>query len=353
VGDGRDVTVPAPGVSLSVGGWRREALVFTWHEDGRAWAVTVDDARGRAALLDALPSAFAGDVARARRDAQRLRGRRSLALALLALIVLLPVAAVAGLYLWRDRIVDAVVRRLPYSVDVALAEATHRQLVASGLVVRDGAAREAVQRVGDRLLAAAPPHPFRLRFEVLRDPTVNAFAVPGGLVVVHAGLVADARTPDELAGVVAHEITHVLERHSLRQLLFQLGLRTSLGLLLGLPDGVADAVGTAAANLGGLRFSRDQERAADRGAVELLARARLPAGGLESFFERLARQEGRGLAIVSTHPPSAERVAALRQLLVERGTWPTDPLALDWERVRQDGAARGAGRPAQSRRMPV
>jgi predicted Zn-dependent protease len=233
-------------------------------------------------------------------------------------------------------------------VDTALAEATHRQLLASGLVVRDGAAREAVQRIGDRLLTAAPPHPFRFRFEVLQDPTVNAFAVPGGLVVVHAGLVADARMPDELAGVLAHEITHVLERHSLRQLLFQLGLRTSLGLLLGLPDGVADAVGTAAANLGGLQFSRDQEREADGGAVELLARARLPAAGLESFFERLARQEGRGLAIVSTHPPSAERAAALRRLLVERGTWPTDPLALDWERVRQDGAARGAGRPAQS-----
>jgi len=334
-GDGVDRAVPASALSLAAGGWRRDAIVLAWQEDGRTWAVTVDDARLGAELLAALPSRFAADAARLARQARRQRRGQRLALAVVALVVLLPLAAGVTLYLLRDRILDAVTRRLPLTLDARLGELARRQVAGSGQLIQEGPAVEAVRRIGARLVAQAPAQPFEFRFELLRDRAVNAFAAPGGLVVVHAGLLAEARSADELAGVLAHEVTHVLERHSLRQLLFELGLTTSARLLLGLPDGVADAVASAAVNLGALRFSRDQERAADRGGVELLARARLPATGLESFFERLARREGTIPAMVSTHPPSAERAAALRRLIEERGAWPVEPFPVDWEAVRQ------------------
>ncbi|MGH2669412.1 MAG: M48 family metallopeptidase, partial [bacterium] len=189
------------------------------------------------------------------------------------------------------------------------------------------------------LLAGAPGHPFTFRFEVLRDRSINAFAAPGGLVVVHTGLLVEARSADELAGILAHEITHVFARHSLRQLLFQLGLTASVRLVLGMPEGVADSIASAVVSLGSLRFSRDQERDADRGGVELLTRARLPATGLQSFFDRLARQEGAVPALISTHPPSAERVAALQRLLDEHGSRTVEPLELDWGAVRRDAKA--------------
>ena len=69
----------------------------------------------------------------------------------------------------------------------------------------------AVEQIGQRLLATAPEHSFDFRFHVLRDASINAFAAPGGVVVVHTGLLVAAESPDEVAGVLAHEIAHVLE----------------------------------------------------------------------------------------------------------------------------------------------
>lgn len=327
--------VPADRLTLAAGGWRGDAIHLSWEEAGRRWAVTLEGPRSARAFLDALPARFAPEVARVRRQAVRSRRARRLGLAVLLLVCLLPVALLASAFLLRDRLLDAVVRRLPPSVDRQLGEAAARQLALSGQVLREGPAAEAVRILGARLVAAAGPQPFAFRFEVLRHPAVNAFAAPGGLVVVHTGLLAEAASPDELAGVLAHEVTHVLRRHSLRQLLFQVGLFTTLRLMVGVPDGVGDALAGVLADLSALRFSRDQEREADEGAVALLARARLPADGLVDFFERLARRGSQPPALLSTHPPSAERAASLRRLIAAYPPWPRDPPGLDWEAVRR------------------
>jgi predicted Zn-dependent protease len=208
------------------------------------------------------------------------------------------------------------------------------------LAAPDGGALQSEAVEGPR--GAAPPQEGCewlgcTRFELLREPTANAFAAPGGLVVVQTGLLVAAESADEVAGILAHEVAHVAARHSLRQILFQLGLVASLRLVLG--DQTGQAVGSAVTQLGSLRFSRDQERDADRRAVELLARARLPAAGLQSFFDRLARRDGAVPALLSSHPPTAERAAALARLIDQRGRWPTEPPALDWNAVRRD--ARG------------
>ena len=89
-------------------------------------------------------------------------------------------------------------------------------------------------------------------------------------------------------------------------------------------------------NLSGLKFSREQETEADRGGVELLQKAHLPATGLQSFFEELARDKGQVPTFLSTHPADAERSATLQRLIAERGSWEIEPLAIDWETVRRD-----------------
>jgi predicted Zn-dependent protease len=110
--------------------------------------------------------------------------------------------------------------------------------------------------------------------------------------------------------------------------------------LLGVPDGVADTIAGAAANLSGLKFSREQEAEADRGGVELLQKARLPATGLKSFFEELARDKEQVPTFLSTHPADAERSATLQRLIAERGQWEIEPLVIDWEAVRRNAGER-------------
>jgi beta-barrel assembly-enhancing protease len=174
----------------------------------------------------------------------------------------------------------------------------------------------------------------------VNDPSVNAYAAPGGLVVVHTGLLAKAASADQLAGVLGHEIVHVTRRHSMRQIIYELGLSTAVRWLLGIPDSAADTVAGAAVNLGGLKFSRDQETDADAGGVDLLQKARLPAQGLHSFFKMLADNQTSVPAILSTHPADADRLAALEMLVAARGSWNVEPLNVDWSAVRLDAEQR-------------
>ncbi len=96
---------------------------------------------------------------------------------------------------------------------------------------------------------------YQYKFHVALDKSVNAFAMPGGFVVVHTGLIQLAESPEELAGVLAHEIQHVEQRHSLRAMAQSLGLYAVLSLLVGDTSGLASLGG----DLLKLKFSRNHE----------------------------------------------------------------------------------------------
>jgi predicted Zn-dependent protease len=253
--------------------------------------------------------------------------------------MLLPLFVLIALFVMRDRILDIVLQRLPTRIDAEISRLMHENLVGSGQMVKEGAAVEALHVISQRLLPYLPKEDFTFRFEVVNDRSVNAFAAPGGLIVVHTGLLAKATSADQVVGVLGHEITHVTRRHSLRQILYDMGLSTTLRWLIGIPDGAADTLAGAAANLSGLKFSREQETEADTGAIDLLEKARLPARGLQSFFEMLA-DGGSIPSFLSTHPAGKERAILLQKAISERGQWDVEPLDIDWEAVRRDAEER-------------
>jgi predicted Zn-dependent protease len=309
---------------------------LSWEQEERTWAVTVEDSQAIARLTKDFPSHFSSQITSWQKQGKRGERWTGIILTLVGLFTLLPLFILIALFMMRDRILDAVIVKMPVSVDAQIGNLLHTQLLQSGKLVKDGPAVEAVRTVGQRLVAHVPTQDFTFRFEVMNDPSVNAFAAPGGLIVVHTGLLAKATSVDQLVGVLGHEITHVTRRHSLRQIVYDLGLTTTLRWLLGIPDGIADTIAGAAVNLSGLKFSREQETEADRGGVELLQAARLPATGLQSFFEELSRDKGQVPTFLSTHPADKERSATLQRLIAERGAWAVDPLAIDWEAVQHD-----------------
>lgn len=331
-------------LSLSRGGWRGDAINFSWQDEGQTWAVTVDDPQVVTQFTKELPSHFAGQIITWQKQSKRGERWSATILMIAGLVTLLPLLFLIMLFMMRDRILDAVIARMPTSVDARIGELVHQQLLLSSELVKEGPAVEAIRAVSQRFLPHLPKQDFHFRFEVVNDKSVNAFAAPGGLVVVHTGLLAKATSVDQLVGVLGHEITHVTRRHSLRQMVYDLGLTTTLRWLLGVPDGVADTIAGAAVNLSGLQFSREQETEADRGGVELLQKARLPATGLQSFFEILAREKGQVPTFLSTHPADNERSATLQRLVAERGQWTVEPLMIDWDAVRKDAEERMKGK---------
>lgn len=323
--------VAASEIRLLGGGFAGEAISLAWEEGALSFALSFTAPDAVAALRDRLPVTLAAELARfdAREAGRRRRGRMLLAVGLLAFLV--PLLVVAALVIFRERILDAVIRRIPLSVDARLGEMVRAEVARGGGLVADGPALAAVRAAGERL--ADDPG---FSFDLVRDETVNAFAAPGGYIVVHTGLLAEAGSVDELYGVLAHEIIHVRERHALRQMVFRLGAAGGLGLVFGPAEGTAGKLAAVALDLGSLRFGREQESAADRGAVALLAERGLPAAGLLGFFTRMASREGAPPAFLSSHPAPAERLRAIEAAIAGRSPAPAEGLPIDWEAVRSD-----------------
>ena len=152
------------------------------------------------------------------------------------------------------------------------------------------------------------------RFTVLDDPTqVNAFAVPGGFLYVYSGLIIAAEDEAELAGVLAHEIGHIVGRHSANQLASQFGIQLLSAIALG-EEASKYAVDMAqiTAQLSSARFSRDDERQADRYGLRYIAESGYDPTGLVRFFEKLGALEGGKRTSVETlfssHPATEERI---------------------------------------------
>jgi predicted Zn-dependent protease len=177
-----------------------------------------------------------------------------------------------------------------------------------------------VKDIGHRLSAHVVGTPYEYRFYVIRDPTMNAFAVPGGYICFFAGLIAQVDTVDGLAGVMAHEISHVEGNHFIRgqQKMDVANIAALAGTILAatLGGGQGAAAGAtlaqAAQQTASLHYSREFEREADREGVELVQAAGFDPNGMVSVFKRfhaLQRVSGADLPpYFYTHPLPADRI---------------------------------------------
>jgi predicted Zn-dependent protease len=188
--------------------------------------------------------------------------------------------------------------------------------------VRDAVVDRYVDALGSRLAANADGPKYPYSFSVADKADLNAFALPGGPVWLHRGILEAAQDEAQLAGVMAHEIAHVAERHSAEQLTKATVANGLLGLLGAVVDGRGK--GGAATRVGAsvatqfmfLKFSRDHEREADRVGAEIVRRAGYDPQGMAEFFELLDRQRQRSpgsvATFLSTHPDPKSRAAELR-----------------------------------------
>ena len=213
--------------------------------------------------------------------------------------------------------------------EARLGRAIMAQIRKMGQVVEDPLITEYVNEIGHRIAAQANNdglHDFS--FFVIEDPVINAFALPGGFIGVHTGLLEATRNEDELAGVLAHEVAHVTQRHIARsihsgQRQSMMSMAIMLGAILAAVAGadgdavqgaIAVAQGTAAQQQ--INFTRSNEYEADRVGIEALASAGFDPQGMASFFEVISRSntpmEYRTPEFLRTHPVSSARIAESR-----------------------------------------
>lgn len=243
----------------------------------------------------------------------------------------LPLLVVVLLFVYRHELVDTAVSSIPVDHEVRFAGELWQLQRSQFRLVEGTLANRFLDEVGQRLVRARAT-PYRYQFHLADDPAVNAFAMPGGYVVVHRGLIESASSAEEVAGVLAHEIEHIEQRHSLRAMVQAAGLATVWTLVSG--DLLGGATGEWLRHLAGLQFSRDQEIQADGGGYGRLVAAGIDPRGMVSFFDRLAEDQGAlpgAFSMLSTHPASEERSARLKELLDQVPAFA--PLDYDWPRI--------------------
>jgi predicted Zn-dependent protease len=207
-----------------------------------------------------------------------------------------------------------------------------------------------IEALGTRLIAAGVDSDLDFTFLLIKDSTINAFAAPGGIVAINTGLLWTAQNESELAGVMAHEIAHVEQRHLARTYASagNLNLKTALGVLAsilagaygGADVGNAALLSTMAASAQAqLAFSRANEQEADRAGIRLLAAAKFDPQGMPAFLQRLHKYSqinaGPLPAYLSTHPVTLSRVADTRSRALQySGPFVEDSLRFQFAKAR-------------------
>ncbi|TDJ68569.1 MAG: M48 family metallopeptidase [Planctomycetota bacterium] len=273
----------------------------------------------------------------ARLAGERIATRRGHAIRWSIVLVLLVLVLGAIPRVFRKSI-DGVVSALPYSVDEAIGKAVSETMEPGGKEVEDEQVRAAIQVMIDRLAAQLEDEHLSFEFRVIENDQVNAFALPGGYITVFTGLILEAERPEQVAGVLAHEIAHVMHRDGLRRIAHSIGVWVGIELILGDAEGL-QAIAKKLFTLATVNdYSQDQEREADAEGVRLMIAARLDPHALAEFFELLERKYGDvpdPLSWLSTHPLYGERVSAIETQvdeLASEESW--EPLGVDWATVR-------------------
>lgn len=267
-----------------------------------------------------------GDATTAARRPQRL-----LQCALLALLVLAaptPALAAQQHYNLPDLGSPANAALPPAKADKLGAEAV-RQLRQQGMVLQDAELTAYINRLGDRLASHTDRPTSQFHFFVTNDASINAFAMPGGYIGVNAGLILATRNVSELAGVMGHEIGHVVQNHIARQMqaMTPLNWATGAAVLAAIAAGVASGnpgVAPAAMGLGAagnyqahVDFTRADEMEADHVGIRILAESGFNPMGMVTFFQRLQQETrlyGNQIpAILQTHPVTSVRIAEARE----------------------------------------
>jgi Zn-dependent protease with chaperone function len=321
-----NLVVPVGTITTSTGGFDDDALFLEWDVGGDRYSAAVAPA-DRRALLAAAPATLRPRLQRGHGELQYHRVKWNAVLATLATLALLFLVA-----WWQS---DAITRwladRVSLETEERLGGAMLAQVRAGQELTTEGPAAAAVSAIGATLTRGSR---YSYQWFVSDEQSVNAFAIPGGIVVVTAGLIARTRSAEELAGVLAHEVQHVERRHTLQQMIHTAGWAAILAVALG---DVSAISGVFIHQLGNLRKSRQLESEADREGLHALARAGIPLDGLPRLLRELAAEEKRngtdgGIALLSTHPATAERLAEL-EALAKSTACRCRALGYDWPAV--------------------
>jgi beta-barrel assembly-enhancing protease len=324
--DGSVQDVAADSLVVDVTGFNEDTLQLSWQHQGHAHAVTVADPAAHRVLLANAPQGFSRRLKGGHSKMQYHRRKWNTVVGILVGLVLL-----VGIAWWQSEAITMwIANRVSMETEIGIGDRALAQLETEHVLTQEGPAAKTIAEIGARLTKGSR---YQYRWYVSADREVNAYALPGGIVVINAGMIEAADNAEELAGVLAHEVQHIEHRHTLQQMIHAAGWAAVLAVVLG---DVSAITAIVIHQLGNLRNSRKLESQADVEGMKALARAGIPLDGMAALFRKLQKQQerrgGEGVALLSSHPATEERIADLEQL-ARTLECDCQPLGIDWPAV--------------------
>ena len=328
--DDQSESVPFSSLIVSAGGLDHDQLVVKWAGQKGERTLYLKNPEVIRAFRQAAPDHMSHSFEQAAERVRQVRRRSRFAWSLVGGMIL---STVLGLWLGSDLLVEIAISRIPVEWEQKLGESAYRDFLSHQEVMKEGPAVTALGEMTQRMTAQIPNSPYKFDVTVVKSDVVNAFALPGGYVVVFTGLMKKAESGEEVAGVLSHELNHVLRRHGLERIVKSLGLMTVMAIVLGDQQGLVGMMHQLSVELFTLKFGREQETEADLTGLQLLQRARIDPVGMITFFERLSEKDQGQMEWLSTHPMSAARAERLKSELAALPKKLPEPFTFDWKQV--------------------
>jgi Zn-dependent protease with chaperone function len=307
-GNGQTLDLPLRGLVLESTGFCGSVLLFR-HAERQGTVLYTTDRR----ILAETPFRVVLDLSR---QVSRLERKRSGGIRLFTLGVLAVPLGLVLLFALKDPIIALVVAAVPRSWDAQVGEQAYAEISRHVRFLSDEEARRRAETLLDPLLAVAREQGYEIHIHLSADPTVNAFALPGGHIILNSGLILEAQSPEEILGVIAHEIAHVTCRHGMKQIASSVGMLIVLKAIFGGSSNVAAALAANSHVLLTMRSSRGHEVEADETGWNYLVEAKVDPRGLIRFFKRLEQaecidMENSIFRYFSSHPGTSQRIERL------------------------------------------
>ncbi len=250
-------------------------------------------------------------------QADLIKKRRLIAKFAAFLIIAFIIAVPATIITFKNPIIHGIVDPIPAEKITEYTRPIADQYLKTAKLIDDPLILEKIEKMTASMRAPLEQEGYDFRFYVVDEPSFNAMAFPDGTIVIHSGLFDKTSTDAQVQGVLAHEISHVTQKHQVRGLAERAGVLIIASAIMGDVNGLFDVVIGGGAQLYLLKNSRDFEKEADEVGLELMHEAQLNPQGMVQTFELMGEEakkmDMKDFDFLSTHPSSPERVRYLKE----------------------------------------
>jgi predicted Zn-dependent protease len=227
-----------------------------------------------------------------------------------------------------------IAEKIPVSTEIALGEKFYESFIGNSEIEAE---KTKLLNGFAKKIDFATKYP--LKFTVVKDKQVNAFALPGGNVVVFSGILEKIKSSEELAALLSHEVTHVKERHSLKGLARSLAGSLLISLIIGDTGSLGNLLVNQADDIYQLGFSRDMEKEADLEGLQLMQHNQIDQQGMVGLMERLHEEEekqgsNKTLAYLNSHPMTEERITYIKENSKDKSATKNKDLDIIWVQMK-------------------